>query len=412
MTLRLVCLALIASLALTAVTVIITVRPVSALDEWDVTLVEANDSPFTLFGTTSIALDSLGGPNIGYRICGESSSIWYSVKHAALQSDTWDVSFVDGGGNAFTILPTSIAIDAEGIIHLGYANVTAGESIVRYANNSAGDWTITDISDGEGIGAMCVDSQGITHMCYAVRIGLLDALVYASNAGGTWTSEIIDDLNHSAHASIALDSDDQVHIAYTIYDGDYSVIYATNADGVWNPSVVDFGRYGAIAVDPTGDPRVVYVGEDIDQATIKCAEGNGESWWNSTVDIAESIDLFPSIAIDTEHRTHVSYSTHTASSSTLMHAVETDDEWVNSVVEHFEADYRPFLGHSSIVVGISGDVHISYMRGQSSSHDDGGGLKYATTQTLVIPELSPLALPLVATTTIAVFLILGRTRRS
>ncbi len=410
MTFRLACLALIVSLALTAVTVIITVQPVSALEEWDVTLVEANDSPTTLYGTTSIALDSLGKPNICYRICGESSSTWFSVKHAALQSDTWDVSFVDGGGNGFTTLPTSIAIDTEGIIHLGYSNVTDGESLVRYANNSAGDWTITDISDGKGIGTMCVDSQGITHMCYAVRVGLVDALAYATNAGGAWTSEIIDDLNHTMHASIALDSDDQVHIAYTIYDGDYSVLYATNADGAWNPSLVDFGRYGAIAVDPTGNPHVVYVGEDIDQTAIKCAERNGESWWNSTVDIAESTDWSPSITIDTEDRTHVSYSTQTASSSTLMHAVETDDEWVNSVVEHFEAD-QPFLGRSSIVVGTSGDVHISYMRGQGSSHDDGGGLKYATAQTLVIPELSPLALPLVVMATVAAFLALSRTRR-
>jgi len=321
------------------------------------------------------------------------------------------VSFVDGGGNAFTILPTSIAIDTEDIIHIGHSNVTWGESLIRYANNSAGDWTMTDISDGEGIGTMCVDSQGVAHICYAVRIGLLDALAYASNADGTWTSEIIDDLNHTMHASIALDSDDQVHIAYTIYDGDYSVLYATNADGAWNPSVVDFGRYGAIAVDPNDNPRVVYVGKDIDQAAIKCAERSGMCWENSTVDFAESIDWFPSITIDTEYRTHVSYSTHTTSSSTLMYAVETDDEWVKSVVEHFEADYFPFLVHSSIVVDASGDVHICYMRGQSSSHDDGGGLKYATTQTLVIPEMSSLALPLVAMTTIAVFLILCRIRR-
>ncbi len=412
MILRLAFLALIASSALVAVTVAIMVQPVSALEEWEVTLVEANDSPITLYGTTSIALDSSGAPNICYRMCGESSSIWFSVKHAALQSDTWDASFVDGGGNAFAILPTSIAIDTEDVIHLGYSNVTAGESLVRYANDSAGDWAITDISDGEGIGAMCVDSRGIGHMCYAVRVGLLDALAYGSNAEGTWTSEIIDDLNHTVHASIAIDSDDNVHIAYTIYDGDYSVLYATNADGAWNPSLVDFGRCGVIALDPTDDPSIVYVGEDSDQAAIKCAKRSGESWGNSTVYIADSIDWFPSITIDTECKTHVSYSTHTTSSSTLMYAVETDDEWVNSVVEHFEADYLPFLGHSSIVVGTSGDVHISYMRGQGGSHDDGGGLKYATTQTPVIPEMSPLGLPLVATTTIAVLLILRRTRHS
>jgi hypothetical protein len=212
------------------------------------------------------------------------------------------------------------------------------------------------------------------------------------------------------HASMVIDSADAVHIAYTIYNGDYSILHATNADGDWSCSAVDFGRYGDIAVDSADSPRIVYVGMDIGQSAVKCAESSGESWMNSTIYAAGSFDPFPSIAIDAGDQTHVSFAVVTPSSSILLHAVEIDDYWSSSIVEQFDADL-PYLTHSSIALDLFGAVHISYIRGQQSEHDDGGGLKYATAQTQEIPELSPFGLALTATATIGIFLALGRFRR-
>lgn len=394
-----------------AATPVFVADSVGALEQWSVSLVEANDSPATWFGTTSIALDSMGAPHICYRICGEGSSIWYSVKHAELQSESWGMSRIDGGGNAATSLPTSIAFDTDGTIHVGYSNVTAGEGCIKYSNNSEGDWAITDVSDSWG-GSMCLDSMGVAHMCYPVSVGLWGALAYSNNSEGDWGPETIIDSNHRGRVSMTIDSDDSIHIACTTSDVNYSILYVTNSGGTWETSIVDaFGRNGAISVDSMGSPRIVYVGRELDQDAVKCAKLVEGSWMNSTVDIGEQFDLYPSIAIDSEDHTHLSYAVYTSTSSTLVHAVDAGDEWIESVVECFEADNQPYLGGSSIAVGELGDVHISYMRGQGSDHDAGGGLKYATAQVSEIPEMSSSGLVLAVATIAAVLLIVNRNRR-
>ena len=249
-------------------------------------------------------------------------------------------------------------------------------------------------------------------MCYPVSIGLWNALAYSNNSEGDWGSETIIDSNHPGCVSMTIDSDDNLHIACTTSTGSYSIFYVTNAGGTWETSIVDdFGRYGAIAVDSTDSPRIVYVGRELDQEAVKCAKFVDGSWTNSTVDIAEWFDLYPSIAIDLEDHTHLSYAAVTSTSSTLVHAVDAGDEWIESVVECFEADNLPYLGRSSIAVGELGDVHISYMRGQSSDHDSGGGLKYATTQASEIPEMSSSGLVLAVATIATVLLIVNRNRR-
>ena len=399
--------AIVSLLAIAAIAAIIMADSSRAPEDWDFTLVDAESHPIVIYTTTSIALDSFGTPHIGYRWICQDAAPWFSVKLASLQSESWDASFVDGGGNVHSLIPTSIAIDDGGSIHMGYSNITSGERSVRYANNTAGEWAAVEVSDGEGIGALCLDSEGTVHMCWAVEVGLCDALVYANNSGGFWISEIVDEFNHSTHASIAIDDNGHVHIAYTVYDGDYSVLYTTNGDGAWNSSIVGPGRWEDIALDSDNAPHVAYVRES--QDAVVCASLVEGVWEDSTLDTGEGTYAL-SIAIGPNDGVNLCYSVTTDTSSTLIHATEIDDEWVESIVEHFEADL-PFLGSASIAVGVLGDVHICYVRCQLGSHDDGGGLKYATLPAQEIPEMSQLGLPFVVLATVTLFLVLGRAKR-
>jgi hypothetical protein len=74
------------------------------------------------------------------------------------------------------------------------------------------------------------------------------------------------------YTSIALDSNNKVHISY--YDATQSALkYATNVSGIWATSTVDdtgdVGRHASIAVDSNGKVHIGYF--DVTNNTLKYA---------------------------------------------------------------------------------------------------------------------------------------------
>ncbi len=94
-----------------------------------------------------------------------------------------------------------------------------------------------------------MDSNGHIHISYLYSYQyhhpiLLDweinyGLKYATNASGKWVKSIIDDGSFtSAPTSIAIDSNNCVHISYykgVRYPVDHRLMYATNLSGLWVP---------------------------------------------------------------------------------------------------------------------------------------------------------------------------------
>jgi hypothetical protein len=233
---------------------------------------------------------------------------------------------------------------------------------------------------------MCLDPEGYIHFCYGVEIGFVTALVYSTNRGGSWTEDVIDDQNSSMYASIAVDSNNNVHIAYEA-DPMWSLHYATNSGGVWTTQLIDgSGQYGNIAIDSHDAPCVVYTVDNGSSSDLKLAWLSGGLWPNTTVDTVDSIGYWPSIAFDSADGIHLSYVDYSGNSATLMYAHRMASDWTKSVVEQFVAD-QAFITSTSIVADSTGYAHIVYMRGMGSSYDAGGGLKYATNSSSAIPEM-------------------------
>jgi hypothetical protein len=118
-------------------------------------------------------------------------------------------------------------------------------------------WTIEDVAASTVlIPDTVIDSAGNIHVASGI-FGMNGIKYLKRNTSGTWTTQTVDGRNVAGdRASIALDSSDNVHIAYVRTStelGKTILVYATNASGSWvrtdisSPAYVLMG--GEIAID-------------------------------------------------------------------------------------------------------------------------------------------------------------------
>jgi len=362
----------------------------------------------TVYGSTSIALGPDGTLHIGYRAFSNvSPSYPFLLKYASKTDGLWTVYDVDSEGNAVTMIPTSLAFNSSGVVHLGYSNATDGVITVKLATNGSTGWTCTNVSSSNGVGTMCLDSRDVIHYCFTVRIGIVNALVYSTNEGGSWSTYVIDDQADCWLPTIMADSNGKIHILYSTYGPEWSLHYATNSTGSWETQLVDSScRYGSMDLDSHDTPWVAYSKDGSEEDDIRLAWLSSGSWSNTTVDTASALADNPCIFVDSIDDIHVSYVIWGDTFSTLMYAHRSGSVWTESIVEHFESDLIPALTWHSMTVDSAGHAHIAYIRALMSGYDDGGGLKYATNSPSTIPELQGFVLVVCAIAMTAIVLTL------
>ena len=203
-------------------------------------------------------------------------------------------------------------------------------------------------------------------------------------ANGTWTSSSVDDKggyytsSGERAISLAIDSDDGLHIAYhTMYTSNsdrYDLEYAyREANGsTWTKSTVHdqsghyIGTSVSIAVDSADRPHIAY--HDRTHWDLEYARFDGSEWLVETLDEYGNSGRYPSIALDRNDQVHIAYAN--TSSTRLMSIVIANGlaatEKVAQVGTH---------GYGmGFVVGASGGMHLSFYNGSDSS----GSLQYAT----------------------------------
>lgn len=382
-----------------------------AQGEWVVSLIDPSDSPMTVYGSTSMAIDSNGDLHIGYRIFSDVGP-WYPylLKYASRTNESWTIDDVDSEGNAVTQIPTSLAVNSSGVVHIGYANWTDGVGTFKLATNASSGWTLTNVSTITGMGGtMCLDLQDRIHCSFIVQIGEVRALAYSNNDGGSWSTEIVDDSGECWMPEIKADSNGKIHILYSMYESNWSMHYATNSGGSWAIQQIDgLARYGSLALDSNDVPHVAYAKDVPGGSELKLAWLSGGLWCNTTVDTASSIADRPCVFVDSVDEIHVGYVIENY--TTLMYAHSSGLTWTRSVVEHFESNLIPVLASTSLVVDSMGHAHIVYIRSLMSGYDAGGGLKYATNFSNPISEISGSGLLVCVAATIALVLLFGNGR--
>ena len=182
-------------------------------------------------------------------------------------------------------------------------------------------------------------------------------LKYITNATGSWVAETLDSPLYGlagSHTSIAVDSQDRVHISYHRWRGYPSIStlkYATNATGSWVAKTLDsleeVGEYTSIAVDSQDKVHISYydlTNDDLKYAwcDVDCADTT--NWNAETLDTIGMVGEFASPNEHSQDWVHISY--HDDTNGDLKYAkqcfgMDSDCDGVLDDEDNCPNDYNP-----------------------------------------------------------------------
>lgn len=195
----------------------------------------------------STAFDAHQNPSISfYEYRGpKDSDLKIRLRNVLWNGEYWEVRTVDPleGSGKFN----SMAADANGNLHLAYANVSSNTAGLRYAFWDGKSWKAEVIEDGSrnnghSVGYavnIAVDPTGNPHIAYMDET--TPTLKYAVRKKGVWSIEAVDRLEAVGYPDrngIAFGPDGEPYISY--YDagkGLLNVVHKTN--GHWLKEVID-----------------------------------------------------------------------------------------------------------------------------------------------------------------------------
>jgi hypothetical protein len=283
----------------------------------------------------------------------------------------WDTYTIDNsGGESWS---SSIDVDDLGFLDICFLVDSPNSTThLKYATNESGQWLINTVGQFDGFGydsSMVTDSQERIHVVYVIdEVGSGRQLFYATNETGTWIYQILDNQEIGSNISIAVDSNDNLHI---VYSSNYTLKYASKKLGVWNYYTIDdLSPYSSsVAADSLGKAHISYVVS----SGLKYATNTSGTWQTIYVETSSDVAGETDIAIDLYDKAHVSY--YDRNSKDLKYATNVSGNWQKETVDS-NGDVGDF---SSIAVDALNFVHIGYMdRVYLGSMEFSNFIKYAT----------------------------------
>ena len=316
---------------------------------------------------TSIAVDSLGFKHISYHVDSVKDLFYATDKTGA-----WTVTLIDSDSNGYT----SIAIDSNDNIHISYyKNANGGELTYTTCSSSCSSvfsWTSTVVDNGQSFldQQITIDANNALHISY--YDGSNYDLKYAKcssscSSTSSWTTLLIDsDGQVGSGNSLAVDSNNNPHISY--YDFiNQNLKYATCSSSCelissWTNTTLDTtgnsGSDTSIAIDSNDNIHIAYTGQFvINVNSLKYATDESGSWLYSTIETGTpsmSSGIENSIAIDSNDNIHISYYN---SANGLNYATDYTGTWVISTLDtpRFSS-----TRYTDIAIDSGDNIHISY----------------------------------------------------
>ena len=348
----------------------------------------------------AIAHDSNGYTHIIFRENG-SSALLYTTNYFAYLNEgevVWNDAYIGGlwrttyvNTEASVCGDFDLAIDSNNRLHISYFDQI--DKKLKYTTNSSGyayfesSWVVTSVGD-ENSGysnSIAIDSNDKVHISYTderYSFGNYEwsyNLNYATNLNfeyfGYWNTDVImdcfgdndqdEDFAGVFDTSIAIDSNDTIHVAYynqnTRYDEGLWYASQDKLFKTWENNHIDTdtyaGAYPSIAIDSDSGIHISYSGSYSHSSTnLKYAYSMNGSIWNlSTVDSQSGTGIHPSIVLDVKNNIHISY--YDEYNNDLKYAFSSgNNSWELELIESIGESHRD----SSMVIGSDGNLHISH----------------------------------------------------
>ncbi|MBU1704061.1 MAG: Ig-like domain-containing protein, partial [Nanoarchaeota archaeon] len=276
---------------------------------------------------------------------------------------TAGVPFVRESVGSVNLPQTAIAVDSNNKVHMCYKGLS--DQDLKYVTNASGSWVTETISsnayNNASTPSIAVDSNGYAHVCY---LDTARALKYATNSSGAWVTEggTFPDLSPVSYLSIAVDSSGKVHIACAGDESNSSrsLKYIRNASGNWSTATIDSVYvYGtSIALDSNDEVHISY-GDTTNHAVKYTTENVGRTWPKEIVDdLNNLIPIGVSMSLDSNDKAHISYGV--SSPNSRKYATNMSGGWITEALPQGFADTSGNKANASLGVDSNNKVHISY----------------------------------------------------
>ena len=279
----------------------------------------------------------------------------------------WEYDIIEPGDASKSVgWYSSIGVNSDGniaIIHADYDwyklrethwNGTGWESEYISVNDTAVIHDVYTVS-------AAWDSNGIAHA--ASSDWVTDDVMHTYWNGTGWETENASEAGCSRYVSIAVDSNGYPHIVYfdSAYDlvgggSDYGLIYAKWNGASWDIEPIDANNdnwyyYPSIAIDSNDKPHVSY-SIDITNEQLWYGEKTGVSW--TLVPVVTDIRcLMSNIALDSNDKPHIVFSDWT--NDCLGYVEKTGSSWDETYLDCNKV-YAPSITHDE-----NDHPHIAYI---------------------------------------------------
>jgi hypothetical protein len=288
---------------------------------------------------SALAVDTAGNPHLSYAFRQELDT--YVLKYALWNGSTWQIEILDGEVEDAGVFVTSLALDANGNPHIGYALdvFQIANDLLKYTYWNGSAWqtqTITALDpELETLDlSVDVDSAANPHLFYYLSVITEDAyrLQHTDWDGAAWQTETLDGgqettLFRERLVAMALDPADNLHAAY--YTPDYEDLrYLSWAANYQLRTLPETGTVETpdIAI-ANAIPAIGYYRPGSGQ--VKLATWD-EPWTLNPLDFVSQPVTDLAVAAGTQYQ-HVSY--YDADNNRLLYSYWNGAVWTTEVVD-------------------------------------------------------------------------------
>jgi hypothetical protein len=278
----------------------------------------------------------------------------------------------------------SIAIDSNGHPHITWTDVTSGNYEIYYKKSTNGGSTwiskrLTWNSENSWTPSIAVDSNNHLHVVWHDFSPGNSEIYYkkSTNGGSTWTTRRLTySADNSLRPTIAIDSGNNIHVAY--YDstpGEYQIFYKRSTDGGanWTTKRLTYNTgdswYPTIAVDSDNHIHITwsdYTPGDGEIYYKKSTDG-GATWTTKRLTYSDHYSLSPTIAVDSNSYIHIAWEELTSVNREIYYKRSTDRgvSWTTSRLTWNSGDSM----EPSITVDSSNNIHVVWQDETSGNRE-------------------------------------------